>query len=207
MCFEDRHVPFRIRHVQDRHRAVELPHGGAHGGRTALSSTRRQRPRCRAQPPHRHASWLARLHRQGDGTDRACDPGSCGREAAEHGSDRVDGVLRDMAERGTVRIAEDHAVAFNPARDVIFDFGPALKGHANGLVFRILDDDNNTLLAETYSRSAAVFVRRRQSVPPPWPPARARSPRRTYPIPSAPQQRCWRWAAAPASPSDDEARE
>ena len=47
---------------------------------------------------------------------------------------------------------------FNPARDVIFDFGPALKGHANGMVFRILDDDNNTLLAETYFSIGGGFV-------------------------------------------------
>ena len=50
------------------------------------------------------------------------------------------------------------AVAFNPARDVIFDFGPALKGHANGMVFRILDDDNNALLSETYFSIGGGFV-------------------------------------------------
>ena len=95
---------------------------------------------------------------KGHGTDRAVILGLAGEKPQTMDPDRVDEVLRQMAERGSVIIAPDHSVAFNPARDVIFDFGPALKGHANGMVFRILDDDNNTLLSETYYSIGGGFV-------------------------------------------------
>ena len=95
---------------------------------------------------------------KGHGTDRAVILGLAGENPQTMDPDRVEDVLRRMAERGAVTISEDHAVAFNPARDVIFDFGPALKGHANGMVFRILDDDNNTLLSETYFSVGGGFV-------------------------------------------------
>ena len=95
---------------------------------------------------------------KGHGTDRAVILGLAGEKPQTMDPDRVDDVLRQMAERGSVQIADDFAVAFNPARDVIFDFGPALKGHANGMVFRILDDDSNTLLAETYFSIGGGFV-------------------------------------------------
>ena len=86
---------------------------------------------------------------KGHGTDRAVILGLAGERPSTMDPDRVDEVLRQMAERGSVSVGDDFVVAFNPARDVIFDFGPALKGHANGMVFRILDDDSNTLLSET----------------------------------------------------------
>jgi L-serine dehydratase len=95
---------------------------------------------------------------KGHGTDRAVILGLAGEEPHTMDPDRVEEVLRMMAERGTVAIGDGHAVAFNPARDVIFEFGPALKGHANGMVFRILDDDNNTLLSETYYSIGGGFV-------------------------------------------------
>jgi L-serine dehydratase len=63
-----------------------------------------------------------------------------------------------MASAGAIELASGHLLGFHPARDVIFDFGPALKGHANGMVFRILDDDNNTLLSETYFSIGGGFV-------------------------------------------------
>ena len=95
---------------------------------------------------------------KGHGTDRAVILGLAGERPSTMDPDRVDEVLREMAERGSVSVGDDFVVAFNPARDVIFDFGPALKGHANGMVFRILDDDSNTLLSETYFSIGGGFV-------------------------------------------------
>lgn len=95
---------------------------------------------------------------KGHGTDRAVILGLAGEKPRTMDPDKVDDVLRAMAERGNVGLADGHVLAFNPARDVIFDYGPALKGHANGMVFRILDDDNNTLLSETYFSIGGGFV-------------------------------------------------
>ena len=95
---------------------------------------------------------------KGHGTDRAVILGLAGEKPQTMDPDRVEDVLRQMAERGSIALADGHAVAFNPARDVIFDFGAALKGHANGMVFRILDDDSNSLLSETYYSIGGGFV-------------------------------------------------
>ena len=95
---------------------------------------------------------------KGHGTDRAIVLGLAGETPETMDPDRVDEVLKTMAGRGALILPDGHPVSFNPQRDVIFDFGPALKGHANGMVFRILDDDNNTLLAETYFSIGGGFV-------------------------------------------------
>jgi L-serine dehydratase len=41
-------------------------------------------------------------------------------------------------------------LAFDPDKGVAFDDGPPLPGHANGLVLRTLDADDNLHLTETY---------------------------------------------------------
>ncbi len=95
---------------------------------------------------------------KGHGTDRAVVLCLAGETPDSMDPDRVEAVLQQMAGRATVELANGHVLGFNPARDVIFDFGPALKGHSNGMVFRILDDDNNTLLSETYFSIGGGFV-------------------------------------------------
>jgi len=95
---------------------------------------------------------------KGHGTDRAVILGIAGERPDAIDPDRVDSVLKDMTQRGRITLASGNVVLFDPAKDVIFDFGPALPGHSNGMVFRILDDDNNTLLAETYYSIGGGFV-------------------------------------------------
>jgi len=95
---------------------------------------------------------------KGHGTDRAVILGLAGERPDTMDPDRVDEVLQQMTANASIRLANGHVLGFNPVRDVIFDFGPALKGHANGMVFRILDDDNNTLLGETYFSIGGGFV-------------------------------------------------
>ena len=95
---------------------------------------------------------------KGHGTDRAVVLGLAGERPDTVDPDRVEAILAEVAGRGRIDLPNGHGIAFDPVRDVIFDFGPALRGHANGLVFRILDDDNNTLLAETYYSIGGGFV-------------------------------------------------
>lgn len=111
---------------------------------------------------------------KGHGTDRAVVLGLAGERPDSIDPDRVESILADMAARARITLDDGHPLAFDPVLDVIFDFGPALPGHANGMVFRILDDDNNTLLGETYysigggfvqteAERAAALIERRQS--------------------------------------------
>jgi L-serine dehydratase len=95
---------------------------------------------------------------KGHGTDRAVILGLAGERPDLVDPDRVEAILQEMAMRGRIELASGNVIRFDPARDVVFDFGPALPGHANGMIFRILDDDSNTLFAETYYSIGGGFV-------------------------------------------------
>ena len=49
-------------------------------------------------------------------------------------------------------------LGFSPERDLVFDFGPPLDGHANGLVLRALDERGNTYHFQTYYSIGGGFV-------------------------------------------------
>ncbi|WP_372893315.1 L-serine ammonia-lyase, partial [Rhodosalinus sp.] len=49
-------------------------------------------------------------------------------------------------------------MAFDPKTDLRFDFGPALPGHANGMVLEALDAQGDVILAETYYSVGGGFV-------------------------------------------------
>ena len=48
---------------------------------------------------------------------------------------------------------------FDPKRDLIFDYGPALPGHANGMVIKATDAQGDVILSETYYSIGGGFVR------------------------------------------------
>ena len=95
---------------------------------------------------------------RGHGTDRAVILGLAGMAP-----DRVDGEEADAVEavaRATGRVERGGAggFAFDPAVDLVFDMGPPLQGHPNGLVIEGLDADGATLAAETYFSVGGGFV-------------------------------------------------
>jgi L-serine dehydratase len=90
---------------------------------------------------------------KGHGTDRAIILGLAGETPRNIDPDRVDSTLAQM--RSTCRAGALH---FDPDRDIIFDFGPALPGHANGMIFRLEDEAANTLVAQTYYSVGGGFV-------------------------------------------------
>ena len=49
-------------------------------------------------------------------------------------------------------------LAFDPARDLIFDYGPALPGHANGMILKATDAQGDVILQETYYSIGGGFV-------------------------------------------------
>ena len=90
---------------------------------------------------------------KGHGSDRAVVLGLAGENPQDIDPDKVELIIANMT---SLNIG--HEIGFDANRDVIFDFGPALKGHANGLVFRLLDKDDRELLAETYFSIGGGFV-------------------------------------------------
>jgi L-serine dehydratase len=89
---------------------------------------------------------------KGHGTDRAIILGLAGETPQDIDPQRIDSVLAEM----TANRKAGH-FDFDPAQDVIFDFGPALKGHANGMVFR-LERHGSVVADETFYSIGGGFV-------------------------------------------------
>ena len=90
---------------------------------------------------------------KGHGTDRAIVLGLAGETPSAIAPEDIDAILHRMAERKKSR-----GFDFDPAVDVIFDYGPALKGHANGMVFRLENAAAETVATETFYSIGGGFV-------------------------------------------------
>ncbi|MEV8465726.1 L-serine ammonia-lyase [Fluviibacterium sp. DFM31] len=110
------------------------------------------------------ASLKASLHGslaftgKGHATDRAVILGLCG-----HLPDTLD---PDRAEAEEARVRADKQVTpqglpplhFDPDTDLVFDYGPPLSGHANGLILRAFDSAGNPYQTQTYYSVGGGFV-------------------------------------------------
>ncbi len=110
------------------------------------------------------AALGARLHGslaftgKGHATDRAVILGLAGFEPQS-----FDAALAEVAlgaiETGKVIEAEGlPPLKFDPHADLVFDYGPALEGHANGMVLNAYDAAGNLYLSETYYSVGGGFV-------------------------------------------------
>ncbi len=103
---------------------------------------------------HGSLAWTGKGH----ASDRAVILGLSG-----HRPDTVDPDAADAIEaevRAARRVAPEGLppLAFDPDRDLVFDFGPPLPGHANGLVLRAFDAAGAPYLAGTYYSIGGGFV-------------------------------------------------
>ncbi|MBU0775515.1 MAG: L-serine ammonia-lyase, partial [Alphaproteobacteria bacterium] len=71
---------------------------------------------------------------KGHATDRAVTLGLLGWLPADLDMERAEAELADLRETTTLRLPGLPSLAFDPAKDVIFDYGPPLPGHANGMI-------------------------------------------------------------------------
>ena len=95
---------------------------------------------------------------KGHGTDRACVLGLAGEAPDAIEPDRVDAVVQEIAERKYITLPNGKRVSFDPVKDVIFDYGPALPGHANGMIFTLWDASGAKVFSETYYSIGGGFV-------------------------------------------------
>ncbi len=95
---------------------------------------------------------------KGHGTDRACILGLAGEAPDAIEPDNVERVLNEVTRHQTVRLGNGLQVSFNPSTDVIFDYGPALPGHANGIIFNLWDAAGQSVFSETYYSIGGGFV-------------------------------------------------
>ncbi|MBF9034951.1 L-serine ammonia-lyase [Rhodobacterales bacterium HKCCE2091] len=95
---------------------------------------------------------------KGHATDRAVILGLCGFVPATLDPDAAEAALAKVATDGIVRPEGLPPLRFDPDKDVVFDYGPALPGHANGLVLRAFDAAGHLHMEETYYSVGGGFV-------------------------------------------------
>lgn len=92
---------------------------------------------------------------KGHSTDKAVVLGLAGENPQDIDPDNVEAIL---ASTTSVHLDKNHTISFSQSSDIIFDYGPALKDHANGMVFRLFDSNGNEILSETYFSIGGGFV-------------------------------------------------
>ena len=95
---------------------------------------------------------------KGHATDRAVVLGLIGLLPDTLNPDDAERLEAEV--RKAKRIAPEGlpSMAFYPDTDLIFDYGPSLPGHANGLIFRAVDSAGRLVLQETYYSIGGGFV-------------------------------------------------
>ncbi len=94
---------------------------------------------------------------KGHGSDRAIMLGLLGHDPATVDIDSIDKMIKNLAKRKTIK-ADGRLFLFDPARDLIFDQGPALKAHPNGIIFTVGDDTGEIWVKSSYYSIGGGFV-------------------------------------------------
>ncbi|MCW2307243.1 L-serine ammonia-lyase [Rhodobium gokarnense] len=95
---------------------------------------------------------------KGHGTDRAVVLGLLGEQPETIDPDRVDEMIYDTKAAKRLTPEGLAPIAFDPDADIVFDYGPPLPGHANGMVFRAFDAAGATLAEEVFYSVGGGFV-------------------------------------------------
>jgi L-serine dehydratase len=119
--------------------------------------------RMRAEPFH-YAGLRGSLHGSlaftgvGHASDRATILGLAGFRPDTYDAEAAEVTLEQIRETHTVTPPGLPELAFHPKDDLIFDFGPNLPGHANGMILMATDAQGDVILQETYYSIGGGFV-------------------------------------------------
>ena len=95
---------------------------------------------------------------KGHATDRATILGLAGFLPATYDALRAEAELTRIMAQKTITPAGLGALHFDPAKDLIFDYGGNLPGHANGMILRATDAQDDVIFQETYYSIGGGFV-------------------------------------------------
>lgn len=117
-----------------------------------------------SRQPFRAHGLRARLHGslaftgKGHATDRATILGLAGFTPDGMDAEAAEAVLAENRETGRLDPPGMGPFAFDPARDLVFDYGPPLPGHANGMVLSATDAQGDVVYQQTYYSVGGGFV-------------------------------------------------
>lgn len=95
---------------------------------------------------------------KGHATDRAVVLGLMGFTPETLDPDQVERLLEEICASEKLDLPGLSEIQFVPSEDVRFDFGPALPGHANGMVLCCSDAADEVIYQETYYSIGGGFV-------------------------------------------------
>ena len=115
---------------------------------------------------------------KGHGTDKAIVLGLNGFKPDQLGSENINELVNTLLKKDILKLLEDSnkidsprsvlltppTIFFKPVDDTIFDLGPPLSEHPNGMVFNLVEDQTPTglatevLLTETYFSIGGGFI-------------------------------------------------
>ncbi|MFV0303482.1 MAG: serine dehydratase beta chain [Paracoccus sp. (in: a-proteobacteria)] len=96
---------------------------------------------------------------RGHATDRAVSLGLLGFLPDTIDPDAAEATGARLRRDGVIRLPGLPALAFAPDTDLVFDYGPPLPGHANGLVIAAADAEGTERLSRIYYSIGGGFVR------------------------------------------------
>jgi L-serine dehydratase len=95
---------------------------------------------------------------KGHGTDKAVMLGLLGERPDTIDPDAVEAAIAALIERCTIRPQGLGTIAFDPEIDLVFDYGPPLEGHSNGMIFAALDAQGRRIHERIYFSIGGGFV-------------------------------------------------
>ena len=95
---------------------------------------------------------------KGHATDKAVCLGLLGARPDTVDPDQVAPMLATLQSKQKLRICGLPAIDFNPDKDIIFDYGPPLALHANGMTFQLLDASGALIDTFVYYSIGGGFV-------------------------------------------------
>ena len=94
----------------------------------------------------------------GHATDRATILGLAGFSPETYDATKAEAALAAIRASGMIEASGLPPLRFDPAKDLAFDYGPALPGHANGMILTATDAEGDVLMQETYYSIGGGFV-------------------------------------------------
>ncbi len=95
---------------------------------------------------------------KGHATDRATILGLAGFLPDSYDHEKAEVILAAIAATGMVTPPGLPTLMFTPEKDLVFDYGRPLPGHANGMILMATDAQGDVILQETYYSIGGGFV-------------------------------------------------
>ena len=95
---------------------------------------------------------------KGHATDRAVMLGLLGHRAADLDIERAEADLAELRQSRLLPALDGISIVFDPHHNIIFDYGPPLPGHPNGMEFQAIDAEGVCYLSQIYFSLGGGFI-------------------------------------------------